>query len=84
MPCLTGGILFMQQMYCKCQYIRFQMQRVGFAAEKNFSLCCFNGPTNEALNVQLEKQKPGLKLRPKNEIFKGLFKTKRQQLCHFS
>lgn len=34
-----------------------------------FSLCCFNGPTNEALNVQLEKQKP----RPKNEIFKGLF-----------
>lgn len=58
------------QMYCKCQYIRFQMQRVGFAAEHFFfSLCCFNGPTNEALNVQLEKQKP----RPKNEIFKGLF-----------
>lgn len=35
MPCLTGGLQFMQQMYCKFVYIKFsQMQRLGFAAKK--------------------------------------------------
>lgn len=35
MPCLTGGLQFMQQMHCKFAYIKFsQMQRLGFAAEK--------------------------------------------------
>lgn len=67
MPCLTGGLLFMQQMYCKGQYTRFQMQ-VGFAAEKMLSLCCFNGPTNKALSVQLKTQKPGVILEPKMSI----------------
>lgn len=45
----------MQKMYCKCQYIRFQMQRVGFAAENKIQFVLFNEPTNDALNVQLKQ-----------------------------